>query len=210
MAVDVLPQPGGGLLVVGSVEYRGSRQAAIWRVAATGRPDPSFGQQGVLLAAALPLSQALSIQQESNGVLELAIQTSQGGKPWLEMHRWPSGEAVPLRIARQQMPEQWLGPASLVQRSGQWFWLDPSQPERPVALAMLAQADSPWDPSVPPSTSAAEAADPPVMAVMSPFAGVAFSNRSDPAASANTAIWFAISAATVLIVGAMFWRSRRH
>jgi hypothetical protein len=210
MATDVLPQAGGGLLVVGSVEDAGSKQASIWRVAATGRPDLLFGQRGVLLAAALPQSQALSIQQEPNGVLELAIQTFQGGKPWLEMHRWPSGEDFPRRIARQELPEQWVGPASLVQRRGQWFWLDPSQPERLVAVATLAQADSPWDPSVQRSMPDAEVADPPVLAAMNPFVGTAISGRSEPAASTTTTIWFATAAATVLAAAAMLWRSRRH
>jgi uncharacterized delta-60 repeat protein len=210
VATDVLPQSGGGLLVVGSVEDTGSKQASIWRVAATGQPDPSFGQRGVLLAAALPMSQALSIQQGPSDVLVLAIQTTQGGKTWLEMHRWQSGEAVPLRIARQELPEQWVGPASLVQRRGQWFWLDPSQPERPIAVATLARADSPWGLSVQQSMPPADAADLPGMAAMSPFVGAAINGRSEPAASANMTIWFAIAAATVLVAGAMIWRSRRY
>jgi hypothetical protein len=210
VATDVLPQADGGCLVVGSVEDAGSKQASIWRVAATGRPDPLFGQQGVLLAAALPLSQALSLQQEPNGGLALAIQTFQGGKPWLEMHRWPSSEAVPLRIARQELPDQWVGPATLVQRRGQWFWLDPSRPERLVAVAMQAQADSPWDQSVLRPISAAQAADPPPLAAMNPFAGAAIIRQSEPAAPVTTVVWFATSAATVVVAGALLWRSRRH
>jgi hypothetical protein len=210
VATDVLPQAGGGLLVVGSVEDAGSKQASIWRVAATGRPDPLFGQRGVLLAATLPLSQSLSIQQGSDGVLELAVQTSQGGKSWLEMHRWPSGEAAPRRIGRQELPEQWVGPASLVQRHGQWFWLDPSQPDRPVAVAMLAQPDSPWNPAVQRPMPAAKAADPPGPSAMNPFVGPATIRRSEPAASATTTVWFATCVATVLVAGALLWRSRRH
>jgi hypothetical protein len=75
---------------------------------------------------------------------------------------------------------------------------------------MLAQADSPWDPSMQRSTSTAEAADPPVMAAMSPFIGTAPNRQNESADSPTTTIWFAISAVTVLVAVATIWRSRRH
>jgi len=210
LAADVLPLADGGLLVVGMVEDAGSKRASIWRITASGQPDPQFGQQGVMLAEALPLSQALSIQQGPDGALQLAIQTSQGGKSWIEMHRWRSGDAVPLRVARQELPEQWVGLASLVHQKGQWFWFDPSQPEHSVAVAVLKDPDSPWALADLPPTAAAESVDLPGYAAMSPYAGAAIGVGSEPAEPAEATISLAISAAAVLVVGAVIWRSLRH
>jgi hypothetical protein len=216
LATDILSLPDGSLLVVGMVEGKGSQQASIWRIAASGQVDPLFGQQGAMLAIASPLAQVLSIQQGPDGSLWLAVQTSQDGKTWIEMHRWQSGDAGPLRVARQEMPDHWVGPASLVLLNGQWVWLDPSRPESPVAAAMLKEPDSPWVRAALPLTAAAapapadESLGSPGHAVMNPFAGAAIAVESKPVEPVATTNWLAIFAATVLVFGAMIWRFFRH
>jgi hypothetical protein len=197
-------------LVVGTVEDAGSQRASIWRIAASGQADPLFGQLGMMLTAAPPMSQALSIQQGPDGALVLAIQVAQDGKSWIEMHRWRSGEAAPLRVARQLLPDQWVGPPSLVHQRGQWFWVDPTQPESPVPVAALKEPDSPWTPVELPPIVATEGVDTPGHAVMNPYAGTPINEASEPAEPATAPFWLALSAATILFVGAVAWRSLRH
>jgi hypothetical protein len=209
VATDVLPRADGSLLVVGTVEDGGSQQASIWSVDPTGHADLRFGRQGAMLAIALPLSQVLSIQQGPDGALEFAIQTSQGGRSWLEMHRWQAGDAIPRRVARQEVPEQWVGPASLVLQSGQWFWRDSSQPQDHVPVVMLQDSDSPWEQLESPQAPAVEPIDNLGHAAMNPYAGAAVGLRSAPAHSGPIGIWSVLLAAAVLSVCALILRRFR-
>jgi hypothetical protein len=210
VAADVWPQADGSLLVVGTVEAAGRQQASIWRVSASGQADLRFGQQGVMLAQAPPMSQALSIQQAPDGALQLAIQSSQGGKSSIEMHRWRAGDAVPLRVARQDLPPQWVGPAALVVQSGQWFWIDPPRPEDPVPVTMLTQPESPWMQADPPPPAVAEVPDAPGHAAMNPFVGTAIGARSEAPEPDATTNWLGFAAAGMLIAGAVIWHLYRR
>jgi hypothetical protein len=213
LATDVLPTSDGNLMVVGSVEAKGTQQASIWRVGASGHADALFGQQGAMLAAAFPLAQVLSIQQAPDGALLLAVQMSQGGKSWIEVHRWRPGDAFPLRVSRQELPEQWVGPPTLALRAGKWFWVDPSQPESAVAVATMKEPDSPWTPLPRPPTSANSAAAGPGHAVMNPYSGKATTNavspQSEMAEPSTTATWLGMVAVALLAAVAMTWWSRR-
>jgi hypothetical protein len=207
LATDVLPGPDGSLLVVGMVEDKVSQHASIWRVAATGQIDTAFGHQGTMLAAALPRAQVLSIEEARDGALVLAIQTSEDGTSWLEVHRWRSGDAFPLRIARQHLPDDWVGPPSLGHRGDQWFWFDPSEPGSLLAITPLTEPDSPWAPPDLPPAATSEAADDPGHAVMNPYAGTPIRMRSDPSDTGSTSIWFGVAAASLLVAGAAVLRA---
>ena len=208
---DVLPQADGGLLVVGTVEDGPWQQAAIWRLTASGQADASFGRNGVMLAAALARSQALSIQSGSDGTLQIAIQNSEGGRPWLEVHRWRSGAAYPLRVARQELPDQWVGPASLVFADDRWVWLDPGRPESAVAVVMLREPDAPWTPADPRPPALAATPEQPGHAAMNPYAGTAIGVRSAASPEPpSPSRWPALAVVAMLVAGALAWWSSRH
>jgi hypothetical protein len=212
LAADVLPQADGSLLVVGTVDDAGSQRASIWRVAASGQADAHFGRQGVMLAESLPMSRALSIQQGPDGARQLAIQTSEGGKSWIEVHRWRDGDPLPLRVARQELPPQWVGPAALVFRSGQWFWIDPSRPDDPLAVTALKVPDSPWTAADTPAAAIATAdvQDAPGHAAMNPYAVTAVDATIEPSEPGPTSSWLVVAALGVLFAGAVIWRTKRH
>ncbi len=209
LATDLMPLPDGSVVVVGRVEDKGAQRASIWRIDPSGHAELSFGQQGALLATALPLSQVLSIQQGTQTSLQLAVQTSEGGRSWLEMHRWQSGDAVPSRVARQELPDQWVGPASLVLKNGQWFWLDPSQPDSPVAAVLLDRPDSPWGQAELPRVESLSSADAEGHAAMNPYGRGSIGMQSEPAETFDAIRWFVGCGAAVLVAGALIWRSIR-
>jgi len=207
VATDVLPGADGSVLVVGAVEDNGSQRASIWRIAIPGHADRLFGRQGVMLAAPLPQSQVLSVQQGTSGALQLAVQTFEGGTSWIEMHRWAAGDAVPRRVARQEFPQQWVGPATLVLQRGQWFWIDPSRPENPVAVVLLKDPDSPWSRMDPRPVLAAEAPHAQDRAAMSAHAVTAVAEQSNSTQWASMTNWLGMAAAGLLVAGAVVWRS---
>jgi hypothetical protein len=208
-ATDVLPMPDGTLWVVGSAQGQGLQQASIWRVAASGHADERFGQHGAMLATALPLSEVVSVQRAPDGALMLAIQSTQGGKSWIEAHWWGRGDALPSRVARQELPSQWVGPAALVHRNGRWAWLDAAQPEQSVDATMLAPPDSPWARPEPPPTATPAPAAWVGQAALSPYAGPAPGQRPEPSPPPyDTASVLEIAALAVLLglAGAAIWR----
>lgn len=208
-ATAFLPAADGSLWVAGTVQAGGLQRGAIWRVAASGQADGHFGEQGAMLAAALPLYRVLSMQSGPDGDLLLAIQTAQDGRSWLELHRWRSGEARPRRVARQERPGPWGEPVSLALRNGAWFWLDEAQPDSAVAVLMLQQADSPWAP-VDPEPVAAAPLDSPGHAAMNPYAGAALSPVIEPDEAPAPTFWLVMSATCLLLLGALGWRLLRH
>ncbi len=209
-AADVLPSVDGSLLVVGAVDAAGTQRAAAWRIDASGQPDSRFGQQGVLLATALPGSRALSIVAGPDGAVQIAVQTAQGGDSWIEVHRWRADDVHPLRVARQKLPEQWLGPPELVLRQGQWFWVDPAAPDSPLAVVPLPTADSPWAPPDEVQATPIDATGPVDLAALNPYAAVPTRVERAPVASGLPASWFAVAAVVALMAGALLWRSARR
>lgn len=217
-AVDVLPGLDGSALVLGTVDDQQSQRAALWRLLPSGQPDAGFGAAGALIATALPDSQGLSLQRGPDGALIIALQTGRGDKTWLEVFRWRSGEAAPARFARQEFPEDWVGPAVLTPRGAGWVWLDASQPITPPLELTLVTPTLAWtDQSVPGAAAAAvvaprpaEAASGSGHAALNPFSQDGRSAVSIVDVIVDDFAWPAGLALLLLILGGAWWWARRE
>jgi hypothetical protein len=139
-----LPLADGRALVLGTVEGAYGPHAALWRLLSDGSLDPSFAETGLLIATGVPDSRGLSIQQAANGMFQIAVQA---GPAELEVHRWPDGMSTPMRVTRQPVPEEWVGPAQLKQQGATWVWIDQSRPQAPPLKLVPITRDTPWTPS---------------------------------------------------------------
>jgi Domain of unknown function (DUF5122) beta-propeller len=216
-AVDVLAAVDGSALVLGTIDDQPSQRAALWRFGASGQLDPGFGAAGALVATALPDSQGLSIQRGTDGVLTIAVQTGRDDKLWLEVFRWKPGDASPQRFARQEFPEDWVGPAVLTPRGASWVWLDASQPlTPPLELTTVAQA-APWGAGAGPAAAAAvtaprapESATPSGHAALNPFGQDAAPATGFAALTLDDLVWPGLLAAALLALGGAWWWWRRE
>jgi hypothetical protein len=202
VAADVLPLADGTALSLGTVEDGADRRVALWHLGSAGEADTRFGDRGVMRPFALPLSQGLALHADVDGSVLLAIQTGLVGRTWIEVHRWRQGESVPVRIARQVFPDEWVGPADLAQRDGRWVWVDSAQPSAAAVPWLPMTPDSPW------SDRAAAPARPPAAesavghAVMNPFGEVP-SRTPDAAPSPEDATpWASLVTALLAALGA--------
>ncbi|MFZ2652269.1 MAG: hypothetical protein WA210_19400 [Burkholderiaceae bacterium] len=211
IAADTLPLADGQTLVVGTIEDEQNEYAAIWRFTEAGRLDTAFGSAGLMLAAALPQSQGLSIQSSDDGSLQIALQVGRNDKVWLEVHRWQAGAAGPVRVARQEFPEEWVGPALLTRRGAGWVWADAAQPQTaPLELVAAAPA-SLWTVATLAAPAPRGDATPPAgHAAVNPFneAGAAISPAA--AITLDDLAWPGLPlAALTLLAGVLWWWWRR-
>ncbi len=179
-AADTLALADGQVLIVGTIDDEQNERAALWRLTEGGQLDAAFGNAGLMLAAALPQSQGVSLQQSADGSLHIALQVGRGDKTWLEVHRWLADAPRPVRVARQEFPEEWVGPPVLEQRGQAWVWTDASQPLTPPLQLVAAAGESVW---TPPTSAAATA----TRSEAAPIAGHAAVNPFNQAAGADPA-----------------------
>lgn len=131
---DVWPMADGSVIAIGTSEGKVERAVA-WRVGADGRLDSGFGRGGWLVLPIARGAEGLSLAMVDS-LLMFGVLTGQDGRPMLEVHRWdPAKGGDPVVVARQPMPEDWVGQPSFAQRNGQWGWL---------ASAEHAEAKQPW------------------------------------------------------------------
>jgi uncharacterized delta-60 repeat protein len=212
-AADALTLADGNVLVIGTVEDGQTERAALWRLRSDGRLDPAFAAAGVLVAAGLPESQGLSLQQTDDGTLHLAVQAGRGDRLWLEVHRWNSGTDAPLRVARQEFPEDWVGPAVLSRRAGTWHWADASQPMTPPQEIVTVPPDSPWKSStLTPfaQPAVAEAAPAAGHAALNPFAEGNAGDADAPALTLDDLAWPGLLVAMLAALAGAWWWWRRE
>lgn len=216
-AVDVLPALDGSAIVLGTVEDPQSQRAALWRLLPSGQVDTAFGAAGALVATALPDSQGLSLQRGSDGALTIAVQTGRGDRAWLEVFRWRSGENAPSRIARQEFPDDWVGPAVLTPRGAGWVWLDASQPITPPLELTLVPPTLAWtDKAVPNATAAAitprpaEAASGSGHAALNPFSQDGPGASSFVDAILDDFAWPSALMLLLIALGGAWWWARRE
>ena len=209
-AVDLVTLSDGGVLVLGTVDEEQTQRAALWRFDGNGQLDPGFAKSGLLVAGSLPQSQGLSIQQGPDGTLHIAVQVGRADKLWLEVHRWKPGEGSPQRIARQEFPEDWVGPALLTQRGAGWVWVDASQPlTAPLELKPVTP-DSPWTNAVvtlqtrPPEGPATSG-----HAALNPFSEGKSGGTDGTILNLDDFAWPAALLAAVLLLGGAWWWRRR-
>jgi uncharacterized delta-60 repeat protein len=205
-AADVLPFVDGSVLVLGVIEDQQTQRVALWRFGSTGQLDTTFANRGVLVSA-LPQSQGLSIQQSADGTVFIAVQTGSADKPWLEVHRWRTGDAGPMRIARQEFPEDWVGPAVLTPRGASWVWLDASQPLTPPLELTTVTPTSIWS-STPVALSAprpAEAASTSGHAALNPFSQDGPGGSGFAALTLDDLAWPGLLAAALAVLGGGLW-----
>jgi Domain of unknown function (DUF5122) beta-propeller len=215
-AADVLPALDGSALVLGTIDDQQSQRAALWRLLPSGQPDTAFGPTGALVATALPESQGLSLQRSADGALIIALQTGRGEKTWLEVFRWRSGEPGPARIARQEFPEDWVGPAVLTPRGAGWVWLDASQPITPPLELTLVAPTLAWTDRAAPNAAVAVAPVPTEAASGSGHAALNPFSQDGPGASSIVDVilddfaWPAGLALLLMVLGGAWWWARRE
>ena len=219
VGIDLLPLPDGTVLMLGQIEGESAEQAALWLLGSNGVVDGSFGQGGVLRASGLEMSEGLALQLDDDGAALVAVMTAQQGMGWLEVHRWQAGTGLPLRVARQPMPVDWQGPATLARRGGAWQWFDASQPVTNGGIPLVAvAAASVW------SNAASPMAGNSTVLQASASEGGAAWNPFSNQASADTGAAVAVAAETdgfeppwaglavtalAALVGLGWWRRRR-
>ena len=210
-AVDVLPLADGGALLLGTVEDDQNQRVAMWRFAANGQLDAGFANAGVLVASGLPQSQGLSIQQGPDGALMIAVQAGRADKVWLELHRWKAGDSAPLRIARQEFPEDWVGPATLTRTGGRWVWIDASQPLTPPLELAATAPESLWT-STPvafqprPAEATASSSG---HAALNPFSESSRANDAPMVFTLDDMGWPALLAVALAVLAGAYWWARR-
>jgi Domain of unknown function (DUF5122) beta-propeller len=209
VAADVLTLADGTVLAVGTVEDGADQRVAIWRFGNAGELDASFADAGVMRPFALPQSQGLSIQTDVDGSVVVAVQTRYLGRVWIEVHRWRLEDKVPLRIARQQFPDDWVGPAALTRRDGQWVWVDGTQPSAPALQLLSMTPDSPWTDNEIKPDRPLEAEVRVGHAVMNPFSETLPSTPAVTPSSDDATSWAGLVAALVVAVGGAvgLWRA---
>jgi hypothetical protein len=206
-AVDVLPFVDGSVFVLGAIEDQRTQRVALWRFGSNGQLDTSFANGGTLVANSLPQSQGLSIQQASDGALFIAVQTGSADKPWLEVHRWATGDPGPMRIARQEFPEDWVGPAQLTARGANWIWLDASQPLTPPLPLTPAAPASVWTNATVALAAPrpAEAASTSGHAALNPFSQDALGTTGFAALTLDDLAWPGMLVLTLAVLGGGLW-----
>jgi uncharacterized delta-60 repeat protein len=205
-AADALPLADGQVLIIGTIDDEQNERAALWRFTQGGQLDTSFGTAGLVLAAALPQSQGLSLQQSEDGTLHIALEAGRGDKTWLEVHRWKPGAAGPVRFARQEFPEEWVGPPVLLRRGEIWVWTDASQPLTPPLQLVAAAPESVWTPA----TGAApaprgESASPAGHAAVNPFNEAAGANAASTPITLEELAWPGLLLTILALLAAAFW-----
>lgn len=213
---DLLPMPDETVLMLGQIEGQ-NEQAALWRLDGHGAVDAGFGEDGVMVASGLDLSQPLALQLDDDGAALIALQTVRQGLPWLEVHRWQSGQQQPQRVAYQPMPTDWQGPVTLARRGGAWQWFDASQPISSGGVPLVAvAATAVWSKSTPAVSSAGPAAQITATeggAAWNPFSASAMTDAPAHAGGDSGAplpwVVFAVLALAAL-AGLGWWRWRRH
>jgi Domain of unknown function (DUF5122) beta-propeller len=215
-AVDVLPALDGSALVLGTIDDAQSQHAALWRLLPGGQPDTGFGAAGALVASALPDSQGLSLHRGADGALIIALQIGRGEKTFLEVFRWRSGEPGPSRVARQEFPEDWVGPAVLTPRGAGWVWLDASQPITPPLELTLVAPTPAWTDKAVPNAAAATAPRPVEAASGSGHAALnPFSQDGPPTSSFVDLVlddfaWTGPLVLLLIALGGVWWWWRRE
>lgn len=218
---DVLAMPDESVLVLGQIENESTEQAALWRLGRNGTFDGSFGQEGAMRATGLEASLALGLQLDDDGAALIAVQTERQGRPWLEVHRWQTGQEQPQRVAYQPMPGDWQGPATLARRGGTWQWFDASQPISSGGVPLVAvAATTAWrrGSSPVPTPAAADAPGPSEGgAVWNPFSpgpeaeSAAAAAAVAPAVTSSPIPWTALAAfAIAVLAGVGWWRRKRR
>jgi Domain of unknown function (DUF5122) beta-propeller len=209
IAADTWPLAGGQVLVIGTLEHEQTERAALWRVTDAGALDTGFGNAGLLLAQALPQSQGLSLQQDAQGTLHIALHTARDDKVWLEVHRWKPGAAGPVRASSQEFPEDWVGPPVLALRGASWVWTDASQPLTPPMELVAATPESVWTPA--PGTAArVEPAAAAGHAAVNPFSDAATADPASAEFMLDDLVWPGMLLAIIgLLTGAFWWWWRR-
>ena len=210
-AADLLPFTDGSVLVLGTIEDAQTQRAALWRLGSNGQLDPGFANAGVLLASALPQSQGMSIHQGADGTLYFALQTGRADKVWLEVHRWKTSDAAPVRIARQEFPEDWVGPALLTPRGASWVWLDASQPLTPPLELSSVAAESLWTKAtVTLQSRPVEAAATSGHAALNPFSEDSRGGGGVSAITLDDLAWPGLLVVALALLGGALWWWRRE
>ncbi len=206
VGVDSLALAEGKVLVIGTIEDDPNERAALWRLGENGLLDTTFGTAGLMLAAALPQSQGVSLQQSTDGTLHIALQTGRGDRTWLEVHRWTANAARPVRFARQEFPDEWVGPPVLVQRGESWIWTDASQPLTQPLPLVAAPGESVW--TVPTTVAAAtrvDTASPAGHAAVNPFNEPGAGSAAPTAITLDDLTWPGALLAILALLGAATW-----
>lgn len=132
--LDVVALPDEGLLLLGEIEVQGEKRVCLWRARPDGGLDTGFGRGGVLRAAPLDGSQAVSMHLDADGSVLIGSQKFRSGSLVLEVHRWRPGSDALQPVARQAAPAGSQGAARLDGREGQWRWSVPGAAEAlPIA-----------------------------------------------------------------------------
>jgi hypothetical protein len=222
-AVDMLTLADGRRVVLGTVDDDQGTHAALWRLRSDGSLDTAFATTGLLVALGEHESEGLSLQQSADGMLHIAVLTGRKGEAWLEVHRWLASTAVPLRIARQSVPKDWIGPASLIRRKADWVWLDKSRPQAPPLDLVTGIRDSPWTAvaaksPLRPTAMSSDLAHPPVEetlavghAILNPLTGEGTRANAPPTLTHGHGAWTAsiLVAALIATLGGVVWWLRR-
>ena len=211
VASDTLTLAQGQVLVIGTIEDDQTERAALWRLTEVGQLDTAFGNGGLVLAVGLAQSQGLSIQRSEDDTLHLALQSGRGDKTWLEVHRWAPGAAGPVRVARQEFPDEWVGPPVLSRRGAVWIWTDASQPLTAPLQLVATPAESVWSRSTNAATAPrGEAASLAGHAAVNPFNEPAGTNTASASVSFDDLLWpGTLVTMLALLAGAFWWWWRR-
>jgi uncharacterized delta-60 repeat protein len=206
-AADALALTDGPVLVLGSIDDDQNENAALWRLNPSGQLDATFGNAGLMLASALPQSQGISLQQAADGLLRIAVQAGRADKVWLEVHDWKAGAPRPVRAARQELPEEWVGPPVLTQRGETWIWVDSSQPMTPPLQLVAAAGESVWTPASNVTTAARGEATPAAAghAAVNPFNEPGALGTSAASITIDDVAWPGMLLAILALIGGAFW-----
>ena len=190
-AEDALPLGDGKLLVLGTSEGKIER-AVLWRLSANGQLDTGFGSGGWLSLRSDLAVQGISLAASGAAVM-IGLMVTQSSGTWLEVHRWnPAQLADPVLVARQALPQNWVGLPVLEPRQDKCGWLSPAdgfggqRAWQPCQMLPQAQAVA-WRTGPAPVAPAPEAVAPDAVAAPAGNEGsVAFSPYAAPPPTAPT------------------------
>ena len=203
LGLDVLGMADDSVLLLGEVESRAGKQIALWRLRSDGSADPGFGQGGVWVVSGLDGAQALTLQRGDDGAALIAMQVPAMGTHWLEVHRWQPGLNELELIARQPVPREWRGPATLDRADGTLQWFDAcGAAGLPLVMTTLAAgADGPA------SEGNASAAASPGNAGFNPFTVDNSSSVRGSALSGDILQWLGWACGLLAtVLAAAWWR----